>query len=353
MERQPSGRKPLAWRDPKTPTQEKFSDIEQQSSERKPLAWRDPNTPIHEKLPSRKDTNTGSRRQLHTRSRLDSISTEEHWRPKRAKTRKYNPDNEPTSPETPLTPEDLGPPTSRLTHRVSELRPGTIIRGQFYSEYTNMSYLTPDKPSEHRIETRWGAAYGEERHMVIISQFYEHYVALPVFTHRGTGTANKKNPFEYVTLHDHRHKKPENPQSEHKPLLTGLMDKGIYLFRRLSVVHITEPTCKNYLHPVVREGSLTPESTANLTELYLRYCPPKIQEDYGQSSLRTPVTPSPNRFAVGSPSPMSAMGSFVRTDSRKGWELFGSLKRGRTMTEEASPETPTTPSASLRKLNLE
>lgn len=275
--------------------------MEEQSSDAKPLLWRDPNTPIDEKLPSRKDTTT-ARRRGYTRSRVDPINKEEEWRPKRAKTRKSNTtsDEQPTSPETPLTPEGFGTPAPRLTHRISELVPGTIIRGQFYGEYTHAPYVTPDKQCEHRIETRWGTAYGEERHMVVISQFFEHYVALPVFTHRGSGTRKKKNPLEYVTLHDHRHKKEVNPQSEHQPLFTGVMDSGIYLFRRLSVVHITQPTCKNYLHPVVREGVLTAESTAVLTELYMRYLlPTKGTRRLRPKRVTDTGNAEPKRFCCG------------------------------------------------------
>lgn len=330
--------------------------MERRESERQPLAWRDPNSPLQERYLSRKGTVAASRRQSR-HSRLGSINQEEDWRPKRAKTIRDNPfisssDEEPTSPETPLTPENPGLQPPRLKHRISDLKPGTIIRGQFYAEYTPSAYATPQKQSDNCFETRWGNAYGEERHMIVINQFYEHYVALPVFTHRGTGTSKKRNPFEFVTLHDHRHTKPAKLQSEHKPLFTSNMDKGIYLFRRLSVVHITQPMCKNYFHPVVREGELTPESTAALTELYMKYCPPKIQEECSEGSIRTPITPSLNDFAVGSPSPMSTTDPVSR-DREKWGELFGSLKRGRTIIDEPrTPRTPRTPSHSLGKLNL-
>lgn len=318
--------------------------MEQQSTERPPLAWRDPNTPIKRQR-TRKNTITPSGRK-YRQSRLESINQGEEWRPKRGNSTRYEPvftesDEEPTTPETPLIPPDIGPAPPRLVHPPSDLKPGTIIRGQFYAEYTPSSYETPDKDC---YETRWGKVYGKERHMVIVNRFTDHYVALPVFSHRGTGTANKKNRNEFVTIHDHRHTKPVNPQSEHKPLFTGSMDKGIYLFRRLSVVHITGPMCKNFLHPVVREGELTPESTAALIQLYVKYCPPKAKEECSESTITSPGPASARKFSCASST--STTGSFVKNQNRRWSTLFSGGKR------ESVNCGGSTPIGSFDKLNL-
>ncbi|KAK2761806.1 hypothetical protein FQN54_001634 [Arachnomyces sp. PD_36] len=348
--------------------------------QREPLAWRDPNTPIrrsYSKNGPPNGTGLGSSLKRSTTSRAfppsrrDSFapstmrssrhgSQGDDWRQKRPKFTEstlepvFDDDEETGGPATPLTPDDPSRTPGRTVLSHYELKPGTIIRGQMYAEYTPSKYQTPEKQSDHYFDTRWGKAYGEERHMVIVNCFQDHFVALPVFTHHGKGTANKKDPREYVTLHDHRHTKEANAQSPHKPLRTTYMDGGIFLFRRKSVVHITAPMCKNLNHPVVLEGYLAPESTGELIELYLSYCPPKTQERCRRGSIApTPATPSSRKFKYGTPTtPMSAVGmsamgmSVPNENSRWPGEFPGARSRRPTI------HSPNTPVGSFNQLNL-
>jgi hypothetical protein len=224
----------------------------------------------------------------------------------------------PFVPSTPSTvfekPKEPSPP--RLRHHVDRLKPGTIIRGQIYTEFTQRGEFNPyfddnaknnRVDDSHRFETKWGIAYGEERHMIIVTQYYDHYVALPVFTHHGTGVKNKQNPYEYITLYDDRRENPARPKTVNGTLTTGVVDPGVYIFRRRSVVHLTAPVYKNFYHPVVREGELTAESTAHMLTLYLQFSshPPGPNDGYGNwgDSLVSPPVASFNDLHLSSKPP--------------------------------------------------
>ncbi|KAI4099043.1 MAG: hypothetical protein L6R37_006179, partial [Teloschistes peruensis] len=105
--------------------------------------------------------------------------------------------------------------------------------------------------------------------MIVNGLYEEHYAAVPIYTHDGTGLANKKAPEEYVSIKDHRSDdKNWEPLYMYPALLTEIINVGIELYNPKSTAHITHAHSIKYTLPVVHEELLRKESINALIELF-------------------------------------------------------------------------------------
>lgn len=99
------------------------------------------------------------------------------------------------------------------------------------------------------------------------------YVAIPLFTHNGTGLKNKRDPNEYISIFDHRSGKAGMPLSNHGALRTEYLDPDIRPYDPLSTAHLTYPCPRKYSLMVAYEGNLDRHSTDLLVSLCHHYFP--------------------------------------------------------------------------------
>lgn len=160
-----------------------------------------------------------------------------------------------------------------------QYRPGLIIRGllheQDYMASSSRSQITVVDKSKH--DTRYGSVCTKWRKMIVVGCYQDHYTAIPLFTHNGTGLEYKKAPDEFISIKDPRWTEHVSPLSNHKPLKIASINKGIDVFSPKSTAHITYCLPRKYDLPVVREGELTKPSLNNLIYLFNRYAPREIQ----------------------------------------------------------------------------
>ena len=95
-----------------------------------------------------------------------------------------------------------------------EFVPGTIIRASLHEEdfrRTPRTWLQSSLSNIGRTTSKivthsdhFGVIYSENRPMIVVATYSQHYVAIPLFTYSGNGLAHKENPGEYASIEDHR-----------------------------------------------------------------------------------------------------------------------------------------------------
>lgn len=89
------------------------------------------------------------------------------------------------------------PPSAEASQTADE-------RGR-YSQSGMSAPKTTLKKERHITFSNWNdPIYTEVRFMIVIALFYDHYLAIPLYTHRGNGLAHKDNKWEYASIKDHR-----------------------------------------------------------------------------------------------------------------------------------------------------
>jgi hypothetical protein len=217
-------------------------------------------------------------------SRLDSVSSRaDRWRqfPNRGEKRHLLDDGRSTASKYSRT--TYYPPNATkyfgrsapITCKPDDLKPGKIIRANYYEEaYDNGSIMPNDKSIIHD-------PYGKDiskkpRPFIILATHAQSFMCLPIFSFKGKGAKNKPKPEEYVSIRDHRATDIVPAQSIHEPLVTLTMS-GPEL-TPASVVHVTYPVSRNLDTAVTIIGQLTLSSTNHLIRLFLNYMPVEICE---------------------------------------------------------------------------
>ncbi|KAL9000728.1 MAG: hypothetical protein Q9169_000764 [Polycauliona sp. 2 TL-2023] len=157
-------------------------------------------------------------------------------------------------------------------------RPGTLFRAvlhdQDFAAISSGSQITVlDK---HRTPSAYGTIFTKVRHMIVLALYEDHYIAIPLFTHNGTGLDKKVRKDEFVSIRDNRDKNPIPPLSKHKPLRIENVNAGVALFDPKSTAHITYQLARKYDLPIIPEGSIAQDSLDFLIMLF-REAAPELQ----------------------------------------------------------------------------
>ena len=166
---------------------------------------------------------------------------------------------------------------------------GTIIRAVVHEEeFTNGPKPTPFAPStgitntgrEHVTQGDFGPIYSENRFLIVVNNRpRNHYLAIPVYSHKGNGLARKCHRDEYVSVADHRHIENCQQQSAHAPLLTQYLKNGVEELLPTSVAYASYPVSRKYGLPVQHQGRLDGESTKRLVAMYVKWGSPYETDD--------------------------------------------------------------------------
>ena len=160
----------------------------------------------------------------------------------------------------------------------SEFEPGKIIRAQIHEEdykgppskepLSHGLASTVNATDKHHTMSHYGPIYSENRYMIVVAVFDTHYLALPLYTHQGSGLAHKTGKDEWVSVQDARCPGNCIQQSAHLPLHANFAKPGIPDLKAESAVHIAYPISQKYNLPVAHQGSLDPDDTTRLVTLF-------------------------------------------------------------------------------------
>ena len=121
------------------------------------------------------------------------------------------------------------------------------------------------------VLTHAGSVYSKVRWMIVVSIYKEHYMAIPLYTHNGSGLANRSDEAkrEYTSIHDGRVWPGgfEN-LSKDNPVLEAEMFDGTTLLSKKTVAHLTAPLQRKFGLYVEEQGALDPESAEIMVHLW-------------------------------------------------------------------------------------
>ena len=139
-----------------------------------------------------------------------------------------------------------------------------------YSRSGMSTHSTTQKNEQHITFSNWNdPIYTEVRFMIIIALFYDHYLAIPLYTHGGKGLARKDNKWEYASIEDYR--EPRSLQEARFLLQTEYLKPDCKYLLPNSVAHIVYPVSRKYTLPVAPQGRLTKDSKTALVQVFGRY----------------------------------------------------------------------------------
>ena len=142
-----------------------------------------------------------------------------------------------------------------------------------HGRYSGSGMSTPGttlQKGRHITFSNWNdPIYTEVRFMIVIALFYDHYLAIPLYTHGGNGLAHKDNKWEYASIEDYR--EPRSLREAGILLHTEYLKPDCKHLLPKSVAHIAYPVSRKYNLPVAPQGHLRPDSTAYLVKAFSQY----------------------------------------------------------------------------------
>ena len=150
---------------------------------------------------------------------------------------------------------------------------GMIIRAPFNEENARKDRRAKDRC---RHTTRWSSGYihTKVRPFIVVALLNSHYLAVPLYTHNGTGIG-KKDPNEYIYVHDKVRAKtgvlcPPHPNKEGWEALSAVIGgdyTNVPAYPPTSCAHFARLVSHNYGLPVSLDGNLDTSSMIRLMKL--------------------------------------------------------------------------------------
>jgi hypothetical protein len=151
-------------------------------------------------------------------------------------------------------------------------RPGTIF-GAFHHE----PHFPPQRPNLASINltrTKFGDIHSKFRKFVVISRQKASVIALPIYTHRGTGLARKYNKDEFVGIREVDYMETEGPEEnlhgivwvQQNPVLQG--KSGWYRMNDMASISFLAPSTFHLGQGYPKLGQLILHSTVRLQRLF-------------------------------------------------------------------------------------
>lgn len=139
-----------------------------------------------------------------------------------------------------------------------------------YSQSGMSTQWTTQKKGRHITFSSWNdPIYTEVRFMIIVALFYDHYLAIPLYTHGGNGLAHKDNKWEYASIEDYR--EPRSLREAETLLHTEYLKPDCKHLLPNSVAHIAYPVSRKYTLPVAPQGRLREDSKKALVKAFGQY----------------------------------------------------------------------------------
>ena len=159
-----------------------------------------------------------------------------------------------------------------------DLDVGMIIRAPFHEEDASEGGRSKEK-CPYVSEWSSGYVYTKVRPFIVVALLNSHYLAVPLYTHNGTGIG-KKDPNEYIYVHDKVRAEPgvscpQHPNKKGWEALSAVIDRhdtNVPAYESTSCAHFASLVPHRYGLPVSLEGELERPSVIRLME----FCSSKV-----------------------------------------------------------------------------
>ncbi|KAG8532749.1 uncharacterized protein KY384_002627 [Bacidia gigantensis] len=123
---------------------------------------------------------------------------------------------------------------------------GKIFRAPVHTEFHDNAGHNRPADVEKTVQTKHGLVMTKLRWMIVVVKHEQHYTAIPLYTHNGTGLSNKSERAkrEYVSIRDDR--LPDFEGLSKHGVLTAQMRNEAKDLSRLSVAHLTAGVSRTY-----------------------------------------------------------------------------------------------------------
>ncbi|KAM0803609.1 hypothetical protein BDR22DRAFT_41079 [Usnea florida] len=154
-----------------------------------------------------------------------------------------------------------------------DLAVGMIIRAPFHEE--DVSEGGRSKENCRYISSwEFGHIHTKVRPFIVVALLNNHYLAVPLYTHNGTGIG-KKDPNEYIYVHDKVRAEPgvscpQHPNKKGWEALSAVIDRddtNVPAYEPTSCAHFASLVPHRYGLPVSLEGKLEWSSMIRLLDL--------------------------------------------------------------------------------------
>ncbi|RGP77890.1 hypothetical protein FLONG3_3959 [Fusarium longipes] len=173
----------------------------------------------------------------------------------------------------------------RRSDRVfGNLSPGMIISAPFHSQYRNDTISTMD---HNTGVSAFGPVYSKYRKMVVIENWQEHVVCLPIYTYNGVGLKNRQAMIdEYMDIRDAEDESPAACDiHDERPLLAvrdvNWIGKNTFI-RGKAVVKLTERVTHMLFQKCSIEGKVEPQHFQRMYSTMNKLNQAKILELFGK-----------------------------------------------------------------------
>ncbi len=166
--------------------------------------------------------------------------------------------------------------------KLNNIHPGMIINSAVHEEdYNHTRVPDPDAMSgiSSNLQTtttgdrktlfdditfsRYGPIHTKWRYMIVVALFYDHYLAVPCYTHGGRGADRRGNWEEYLPVSNH-------PMEDPKTLVTSSWTAYRALHPK-TAAHIARPVARSYDALGTHSGELDRRSADRLLDHFLQH----------------------------------------------------------------------------------
>ena len=143
---------------------------------------------------------------------------------------------------------------------------GWIIRAPLHEEdYQDGAHYQ----SKYISESNYSFVHTKKRIFIVLAKYYNHYLAIPLYTHNGRGLEHKPNQDEFVYVHDKCRASREPLKQRKNGHLDAVIDPQARIppYHPKSAAHLSHIVTRNYSLKVEFQGRLTKDSVKKLLDI--------------------------------------------------------------------------------------
>ena len=143
---------------------------------------------------------------------------------------------------------------------------GWIIRAPLHEEDQHNG---AHRQSKYISESNYSFVHTKKRIFIVLAKYYNHYLAIPLYTHNNRGLEHKSNQDEFVYVHDKCRASRQPLKQRMNGHLDAIIDPraGIPLYNPKSAAHLSYVVARSYSLKVEYQGRLTKESVNSLMDI--------------------------------------------------------------------------------------
>ncbi len=143
---------------------------------------------------------------------------------------------------------------------------GWIIRAPLHEEdYRDGAHYQ----SKYISEFNYSFVHTKKRIFIVLAKYYNHYLAIPLYTHNNRGLEHKPNQDEFVYVHDKCRASTQPLKQRENGHLDAVIDPQARIppYRPKSAAHLSYIVPRNFSLKVEYQGRLTKDSVKKLVAI--------------------------------------------------------------------------------------